>query len=136
LPDTFTSRSEFIDALVSSGQSLAVAQWLAQSCEHADKRVRFALNLDEIRALIDDYSKRDLWSIVENPPNAIHVHLVIADRSASYSSADRERAMKIASTKAQVTVDILPAGHWVHIEDPDLLLQSLLNRVPNLPTPI
>src|SRR5262249_6198702 len=44
LPDTFASRSDFIDALVASGQSMAIAQWLAQSCEQIDKRVRFALN--------------------------------------------------------------------------------------------
>jgi pimeloyl-ACP methyl ester carboxylesterase len=129
LPESFASRSEFIDAVVAAGQTLAVAQWLAQSCEQVDKRIRFALNLDEMGALLDDYLKRDLWPVVENPPNDVHVHLVIADRSNSYTTTDRERALKIASRNPRVTVDILAAGHWIHMDSPDELLRTLLNRV-------
>ena len=90
--------------------------------------MRFMPDLNEIRALILDYFARDHWPVVEQPPGAPHVHLVIGDRSDSYSPADR-RAARIASTNERVTVDILPAGHWVHVDDPEGLLRKLLDHV-------
>jgi esterase len=129
LPRTFSSKSTFIEALIARGQTPIVAQWLAQSVEREGDHVRFALDFDEIRALIRDYFARDLWPVVERPPDDLRVHLVIGDRSDSYSSADRDRALRIAASNERVTVDVLPAGHWVHVDDPDGLLRVLVNRV-------
>jgi len=129
LPSALASKSEFVDALVASGTTGAVAQWLAQSVEKEGEHARFVLDLKEIRALILDYFARDLWPVVERPPGVTRVHIVIGDRSDAYSSADRERAARIAATNKRVTVDVLHAGHWVHVDDPDGLLRVLLNRV-------
>ena len=129
LPRTFPSRSDFRDELIARGMTPSLAQWLGQSVEKEDDHVRYMLSLDEIRALILDYFAMDLWPVVERPPGAARVHLVIGDRSDSYSPADRERARQIAVSNERVTVDVLPAGHWVHVDDPDGLLQTLLNRV-------
>src|SRR5262249_41095919 len=92
LPTTLASNSDFADALIASGITRALAQWLAQSVEKEGDHVRFALDLEEIRALILDYFARDLWPVVERPPGVAKVHLVIGDRSDAYSSAERERA--------------------------------------------
>ena len=54
------------------------------------------------------------------------MHLVIADRSASYSGVDRERARALAGER--VTVDLLPAGHFVHVDDPGGLVRVMLDR--------
>jgi len=54
---------------------------------------------------------------------------VIADRSDSYSTADRERALRIAAANKQVTVDVLPGGHWLHVDNPDGLLGKLLDYI-------
>jgi esterase len=129
LPATFASRSDFIEAVVAAGKSRALAQWLAGSLENKGGRVRFMLDLSEIRALILDYFGRDLWHIVEHPPGTTRVHLIIGDRSDSYSLADRDRAMRIAASNDRVTVDLLPAGHWVHVDDPDGLLSNLLEHI-------
>jgi len=129
LPRTFSSRSEFIEALVAAGKPPILAQWLAQSLEQEGDRLRYALSLDEIRSLILDYFATDLWSVVERPPGAVRIHLVIGDRSDSYSPADRRRAERISASDERVTVDVLPAGHWVHVDDPEGLLQTLLKRM-------
>src|SRR5688572_28410256 len=92
LPRTFASKSAFVEALVERGKTRELAQWLAQSVEKDGNHFRFMLDLDEIRTLIHDYFARDLWPVVEQPPGAACVHLVIADRSNSYTPADRERA--------------------------------------------
>jgi pimeloyl-ACP methyl ester carboxylesterase len=133
LPRTFASRTNFIEAVVATGQSRALAQWLAASLQKEgdkdDDHVRFTLDLNEMRALMLDYFRRDLWPVVEHPPGATRVHLVIGDRSESYSPADRARAERIAASSDRVTVDVLPAGHWVHVDDPDGLLRVLLGRI-------
>ena len=129
LPSGLASKSDFIDALVAVGITRTVAQWLAQSVEKEGDYVRFVPDLEEIRALILDYFARDLWPVVERPPGVASVHLVIGDRSNAYSFADRERAARVAASTERVTVDVLPAGHWVHVDDPDGLLRTLFDRV-------
>src|SRR4030095_16352062 len=115
LPRGVASRSAFVDVMLARGTARALAEWLAQSLVQEAGEFRFNLNLGEIRALIDDYLASDLWPVVEHPPDSIRVHLVIGQRSGAYSKSDRDRAAQIAASNQQVTVDVLPAGHWVHI---------------------
>ena len=129
LPATFASKTDFIQAVVSAGQSRTLAQWLAGSVEKAGDRVRFALDLNEIRELMSDYFARDLWPVVEHPPGNLRVHLLIADRSDSYSQADRDRAMRAARSNPQITVDILPGGHSLHVDNLDGVLEKLLRHL-------
>jgi esterase len=129
LPRNLASRTSFVDALIAAGKPRLLAEWLAQSVEQTRQGVRFALDLDEIRNLLLDYFARDLWMVVESPPAGVCVHLVIGDRSDSYSPADRERAFRLAAANERVTVHVLPAGHWVHVDDPDGLLQVLVEVV-------
>jgi pimeloyl-ACP methyl ester carboxylesterase len=125
----FESRTEFIRALMAAGQTRTLAEWLAGSVEKEGESARFALDLHEIRGLIYDYFARDLWPVVEHPPDRIRVHLIVADQSDSYSPADRARAMSLAASNDQVTVDVLPGGHWLHVDNPEGLLARLLERV-------
>jgi esterase len=115
---TLTSISEWVEALEERGLPRHIAQWLAGS-------LRFGMDFREIRALLKDYFERDLWSVVEKPPGEIKVHLVIGDRSDAYSPADRERALRTAASNPRVTVNVLPAGHWVHVDDPEGLLRVM-----------
>ena len=126
LPSVFASKPDFIRALMTAGQSRPVAEWLATSLERQDGQFRFILDLNEIRALVLDYFERDLWPVVENPPGTANVHLIIAEQSDTYSSADRERAMRIAASTNRVTADIISGGHWLHVDNPGGLLDSLL----------
>ena len=129
LPTTFASITEFVRAVEAAGFARELAQWLAGSLEREGNQVRFALDLREIRSMLLDYFARELWPVVENPPDAVRVHLVIGSRSDTYSMADRERAHRIAASNDRVTVDLLPAGHWVHVDDPDGLLRILAERL-------
>ena len=101
----------------------------AGSVERENDHVRFSLDLNEVRALILDYFARDLWPMVEHPPSGVNVHLVIADRSDSYSPADRVRALRIAASNSQVTVDVLPGGHWLHVDNAAGVLSKLLDYI-------
>lgn len=124
----FPTKAAFIRS-VGDRHGRAIAQWLAMSTEEVEGGVRFALDATEIEALLADYFARDLWPLVEDPPGAARVHLVIAERSISYSAADRERAHAIAARQPRVSVDVLPADHWVHVDDPEGLLRVLTTRI-------
>jgi esterase len=125
LPPTFPSKTDFIRAIVASGQTRKLAEWLASSVQTEDDHVRFGLNLDEIRGLLLDYFARDLWPVIEQPPQGLRVHLLIADGSDSYSAADRDRALRTALKNTRITADILPGGHWLHVDNPDGVLDKL-----------
>jgi pimeloyl-ACP methyl ester carboxylesterase len=129
LPREFESKSDFIRAVMEAGKTRTLAEWLAGSVERKNDHVQLSLDLDEIRALILDYFARDLWPVVEHPPAGVNVHLIIAEGSASFSSADRERALRIAAANSQVTTDILPGGHWLHVDNPDGLLRKLVEYI-------
>ena len=128
LPRAFASKLAFVEAVMGAGYERRLALWLALSLERSDGGVRFALDLREIRALLLDYFARDLWPVVEHPPGDTRVHLVVGERSSSYSGADRARARALAGDR--VTVDLLPADHWVHVDDPEGLLRVMLDRIP------
>jgi pimeloyl-ACP methyl ester carboxylesterase len=129
LPTSFPSITDFVRSLESAGFTRELAQWLAGSLDREENQVGFALDLHEIRALVLDYFARDLWPVVEHPPAATRIHLVIGDRSDAYSAADRDRATRIAASNDRVTVDVLPAGHWVHVDDPQGLLRTLSHHL-------
>lgn len=135
LPAQHASRAAFVEAVLAQGQSRTLAQWLAQSTEPSPSpavagAVRFALDLDELEALLRSYFAEDLWPLIEAPPAALRVHLVIAGRSTSYSAEDRQRAQAAAAQCPRVTCDLLPTDHWVHAEDPEGLLQRLWTHIP------
>src|SRR5439155_1643638 len=93
LPATFPSRAAFVEAVTARGPSRSLAQWLAMSTEPTSSGgVRFALDLAEIHALLTSYFATDLWPVIAAPPDAVHVHLVIGERSTSYLPADRTPA--------------------------------------------
>jgi esterase len=129
LPREFKSKSDFIWTVVAAGKTRALGEWLAGSLERQNDHVQLSLDLGEIRALLLDYFTRDFWPVVEHPPAGVDVHLIIAASSGSYSPTDRERALRIAAANSQVTVDILPGGHWLHVDNPDGVLSRLLEYI-------
>lgn len=123
----FASKSEFVDAVRAKGRGKTIAQWLAMSTEPVEGGVRFALDLQEIRALVTDYFAQDLWPVVES--SRAGMHFVVGDRSSAWSAEERARAAALAARDPRVTVDVLPTDHWVHAEDPEGLMRILLDRI-------
>jgi pimeloyl-ACP methyl ester carboxylesterase len=71
----------------------------------------------------DDASPRD---------GSARLHLVIGDRSPVFDAADRAHAERLARD-GRASLDVLPAGHWVHVDDPDGLTRALLARTSGAP---
>lgn len=130
LPRRFTLREHFIDALIEKGQTRAIASWLAMSLRRTDDGFEMAFDLSALGALLDDYFTRDLWPLFDDEaPRAFpRLHQVIGDRSAVFDADDREHAARLAR-EGRASLDVLAAGHWVHVDDPEGLARALVARV-------
>ena len=137
-------RDTFIAEVERRGQPRSLAQWLAMNLESRPEGWVFRLSLPRIHALLDDYFRVDLWPVVERATPTVHpersrgtesppgprVHLVIGAKSNVYGQEDRARAHRLETESGgHVTVDLLDAGHWVHVEDPQGLSEVLLRRL-------
>ena len=69
---------------------------------------------------------RSLWSICEQPPAGTDVRLVRAGRSGAWGGATGERLAALAPEAAQRVLLLPNAGHWLHVDAPDALIQLLL----------
>lgn len=130
LPRRFARREDFIAAVLERGQSEAIASWLAMSLERDERGVSVRFELPAIRALLDDYFATDLWRLFEEAPVSAtpRLHHIVGDRSSVFDEHDRERASALAR-EGRVALDVLPAGHWVHVDDPRGLLRVLGDRL-------
>jgi pimeloyl-ACP methyl ester carboxylesterase len=127
LPRTWPKREAFVDAVVADGHGRPLAQWLAMNVV-AQPHGGYALRLDlaAIRALVADYLAQDLWASALDPALGA-LELVIATRSDVVNAADRAR---VATPPPHLHVDLVEAGHWLHIDAPDAVVDLLATRLP------
>ena len=133
LEQVWPSRDAFIGEIERRGLGRMIGQWLAMNLELRPEGWAFRLSLPRIHALLEDYFHLDLWPVVEQAAHSKQgprLHLVIGEKSPVYSPEDRTRVRSLeAESNGHVTVDVLNAGHWVHVEDPQGLSEVLLQRL-------
>jgi esterase len=125
-PKRYSEREEFIDHATGQGLSRGVATWLAMNLRREDPNgFCFALDLDAIESLMRDYAAQDYWPLIESLGPEVDVHLVIAKQSKAYSDEERQHATELAASNSHVHVHHVDAGHWLHVEEPEQLVQLL-----------
>ena len=132
LRGAFATREAFVEALLARGQTRDVATWLAMNLERVDDDVpesgyRFSLDVDAVRAMLEDYLAQDLWGVVEEPPGRAIIDLLVGDDSEVVDDADRARLADVAERHPErVRLHVVPrAGHWVHVDQPDATVALL-----------
>ena len=137
LQHAWRDRDAFITEVEQRGLSRALGQWLAMNLEPRPDGFVFRLSLARIHALLEDSQALELWPVVERAAREKReprIHLVIGAKSHVYAPEDRLRAHALAAeSEGHVTVDLLNAGHWVHVEDPQGLSTALLERLSREP---
>lgn len=118
LPKRMPSRTDYTEALTLRGVDLPTALWLAMNARRKDDAFVLDLDLDAIQAMLGDYFSTDSWDIALAPPGRVKVHFV-AGSSGSMPDEDRARAR----------AEIVDAGHWVHVDAPDALLDIVMTRI-------
>jgi len=126
LPDVFESRAAAIDGLEERGVARPVARWMATNLEEGDGGYRWRIDPDDMEALLRDFFRRDLWSVVEEPPPGVAIHVVRATRSAVVS--DEAAARIEAADRARL--HSVEGDHWLNADAPDILARLLSDALP------
>jgi pimeloyl-ACP methyl ester carboxylesterase len=126
LPKTWHRRADFVRAASGTDGGAALANWLGMSLVPDGDGVRLRLDVDQMRELLTDYYARDLWAAVEDPRLPGDVRFVVAGRSTSVDAGDRARAAAAPRT----TVDMIDAGHWLHVDAPAEVVALLAAGLP------
>jgi esterase len=129
LPPAIPTRSAFIAHMTDRGVERSIAQWLAKNLVRGEQGLRFDMELPAIAALLADHDRNDFWQLVEHPPPAVRLCFVLGGRSQSISNDTRTRLHALAE-RGVIDVFVLPeAGHWLHTDDPNGLLEILAQRL-------
>lgn len=127
LPKTWAKREDFVAALVAEGHALSLAQWLAMNLVANGDAFTLRLDLGALRAMLRDYNAKDLWDVAFDARLPGEVEIVIAEKSATISEADRRR---LATAPPHVHVHRIDAGHWLHIDAPANVVELLASTLP------
>ena len=128
MPLEFASREWFAETLEDQGLSPSIVAWLAMSVVKSDGGYRFGPEMPRIRAMLESYFVTDSWPVIETPM-ADRVHVVVAGKSTTFSTADRDRLRAAeAQHPGRVSMHLLEdSTHWVHVDGADQL-DTLLAR--------
>ncbi len=129
-PAHYAERSDFLARVTTAGFPRMLGNWLAMNLEAADEGYGLRLDAGAMRALLESYYATDLWSEVERLGDGLEV--VIAGKSSAVTVEDRERLQKTAAVHV-----LEEAGHWLHIDALEPLLELLATRLqaPASPPP-
>jgi pimeloyl-ACP methyl ester carboxylesterase len=125
LAPRFSTRDEFVRAVIDAGIHPTTAHWLAMNVRREGHSYVFCLDLAAVDELLADYLRRDDWNVLEQPPAGGRIHVVVADRSNVWKPEDRARASRLAEA-GTLELTVMPdVGHWMHVEDQGGLLDIL-----------
>jgi pimeloyl-ACP methyl ester carboxylesterase len=121
----YADRRDFVQQLESRGVERPVAAWLAKNLERRDGQLIFGLSLDGLQAMLADHDRRDYWGVLEEPPAGVTFDFVLAGRQSVVTAADRLRLEALAGAGRVRVHDLPDAGHWVHVDAPQAMLDLL-----------
>jgi pimeloyl-ACP methyl ester carboxylesterase len=127
LPPTWRRRADFVAAVGHTSGGDTLPNWLAMSLVPDGEQLRIRFDVAQLRALLADYFAQDLWPAVEDPALPGDVRFVIAERSDTVSVDDRARA----GAAPRTTVDVVPTGHWLHLEAPAAVVELIASGLPS-----
>lgn len=125
VPGPFRTRSDAVTGLGGQGLTSGLAQWLVTNLERRDESFVWRFDLDAIGELLDDYFRQDLWPYLDAARGRPAHHLVVAERSDRWTGSMRERVRTLSPEASVVLHELANAGHWVHVDNPDGLLEML-----------
>ena len=130
-PDAAPSRDAFRRHFRAAGLADEVTEWLLLNLEPADSGYRWRIDRPALAALRERTAGEDLWAAVE-APHAYSLHCVRAGLSSYLSDED---ARRLAAAGCPVDT-IEGASHFLHVERPAEVVESLLARFPQARHPI
>ncbi len=126
VPVPAASRRDVTQHLVErSGLSSGLAEWMATNLKRDGQQYTWMFDIDSIEELMADYFRTDLWRFLETPKVSPELQLVVAERSDRWTPELRARARALPASARVVYRELVNAGHWVHVDNPDGLLAMM-----------
>jgi pimeloyl-ACP methyl ester carboxylesterase len=130
VPMPAQSRREVVSHLVErAGLSSGLAEWMGTNLKREGEHYVWVFNLDAIEELLRDYFEVDLWSFIAEPRERPQLELVVAEHSARWTPELRARAQALPPSARVVYHELPRSGHWVHVDNPDGLLQIMAEHL-------
>ena len=120
------SRQETIKVLMRSGLSESVSMWLATNLKKTDHGLDWVFDRERIKAMIADYYAFDAWPFFEDGGGEHQIHFVRGSESNRFTDDEIDRLALLHQMGAIELHTLEGAGHWVHIDEPDVLLSWIL----------
>lgn len=134
-PPSFADRDAGIRWVMEGGFDEPTARWMATNLERRGEGFSWRLDADGLRAMLDDFLATDAWAALEEPPSGAEIHVVRARSGSVVSADDAERIGRLAARGEPVELHELEGGHWLHMDNPDGLLDLLSRRLPRPASP-
>ena len=126
LDTPFASRKHLVDALTGAGFTIEGAQWMTTNLKPAKNGKKGTLDwvfdLDGIKDMYSSYEMTNLWPMLETQPKGLEVDFIRAERSAFVWA--EEDVNRLLNTGARIHF-LENSSHWVHIDNPNSLLQIM-----------
>ena len=133
IPMPLSDRKALLTLLPEQGFSVAIAKWMTTNLrrESNDDIFNWRFNLDGVEEMIADYFAQDYWPLLEHSPQ-ITRHVLRAERSNRWSD-DAIAALERLDREQHAFHShlLVQAGHWVHVDNPEGLLELMTERLLN-----
>lgn len=129
-PGPFPSRQIAVSALEQEGVEPSVAAWMATNLDEGlDGAWRWRIDVDAMEELLRDFFRRDLWDVVEEPPDGIELHLIRATGSTVFDDAALRRVQSAAEAQSRLRLHEIEGGHWLNADNPDAIVDLLVEHL-------
>lgn len=118
-------RTELTDEMTHLGFSKDMAGWMTTNLRPAENGYTWRFDLPGVEEMLQHYAATDLWSVLEAPPSGLAVRVLRGENSDRWHDEDVQRLDTLAEG-GRLQHHLLPrAGHWVHTDQPEALLEML-----------
>ncbi len=121
-PTPLSHRLAAVPHFEEAGYDRSVASWMTTNLKRSGDGFVWRFDLDVIEELLNDYRQDSLWSFLEDPDRRVTVNFLLAGRTTWWRGPVQDRLMALDRSFVH---ELSEAGHWVHIDDPDGLVQAL-----------
>jgi pimeloyl-ACP methyl ester carboxylesterase len=123
-------RNRIVAELMGQGLSSGTSNWLATNLERTAEGMVWRFDLDAIHELMLDYFRVDLWPVLESGAADTDFRVVVAERSDRWAPENRARLQALAASRPHAKLHLVPnAGHWLHVDNPEFLLQLMRDNL-------
>ena len=129
LPKRIPSRRALETLLAPHNFSTELVDWLGSNLQNVGDELEFVFDIDVATKLYDSYHATDCWPAIEAPVSNMFV--VKAARSTRWKPECLERLNRAPQDRVKF-LELEKAGHWVHADNPNGLLEMLRTHISKI----